>query len=321
MIEVAIIAYEGISLFHLSVPVAIFNDAILTDKKLFNVKICSENMSNLTTANGLAVKIEEDTSIIQQADIIIFPSWDPDIAPSDFLIEQIIAAHNRKKLVVGLCLGAYALAYSGILDGKRATTHWNLGSNFAQKFPEIQCDINPLFIDEDNIITSAGSAAAIDCCLYIVKKIYGVKIANKIARMMVSSPERNGGQNQYIENPVLERASDERMAKLVDHVLENMTDNHQLADVAAYCSMSIRSFSRYFKENYGSSFTAWLINARLNYSLALLESTQLSITQVSAQTGFSSEQIFRKHFKQRYDTTPKVWRNLFRNRNDRNSKH
>lgn len=316
MINVAIVVYEGISLFHLSVPIAIFKDAIPSKEPLFNVNICAETPGEITSSNGLCFIVKEEISIIQHADIVIFPSWNPDAPPSKLLIDQMIKTYDSNKFVVGLCIGAYALGYAGLLNGKRATTHWKFGSDFSLKFPQVNFDSNPIFIVDDNIITSAGSAAAIDCCLYIVKHYYGVKKANNIARMMVSSPERSGGQNQYIEQPIIERASDRRMAALIEYILANITDEYRLANVASFCSMSVRSFSRYFKSSNGISFKPWLNNIRLNYSLELLESTNLSITQVSEQAGFSSEQIFRKHFKLRYDTTPKIWRSLFKNMND-----
>ena len=183
-------------------------------------------------------------------------------------------------------------------------------------FPLITCDINSLYITQGNVITSAGSAAAIDCCLHIVKQYYGVKVANKIARVMVSSPERSGGQNQFIENPIIERPSDERIAKLIDLVLENMADNYTLEKVAKHCMMSTRNFSRHFKSANGISFNAWLINARLNYSLELLESTNLSISVISHKAGFSSEQVYRKHFIKKYDTSPKAWQKIFKSMNN-----
>lgn len=314
MVNICIVAFEGISLFHLSVPMAIFKDAILDDKNLFNVQVCAEGKEKLNSSCGLSIEVEGNISLIETADVVIIPTWLSEKTPSSSLIEKLKHAHNKQKLVVGLCLGAFAVAYSGLLDGKRATTHWKSGELFASKFPAVHCDINPLYVIEENIITSAGSAAAIDCCLYIVKKYYGVKIANKIARVMVSSPERSGGQNQYIETPLLERPRDERIAKLIDLILANITNNYTLESAADYCLMSVRNFSRQFKAANGITFTAWLVNTRLNYSLEILESTDLSITQVSSQAGFSSEQIFRKHFKQRYDTTPKAWRTMFRSK-------
>ncbi|AIY66746.1 GlxA family transcriptional regulator [Pseudoalteromonas piratica] len=311
MKEVVIVAFEGISLFHLSVPIAIFADAVLEEKRLFNVRVCSETNGKINSANGLGINIENDPSIIHQADIIIIPSWQPEKVPSPNLIKLLVDAHNNKKLIVGLCLGAYALAYSGLLKGKKATTHWKYGDDFKTKFPQTSCDINPLYLAENNIITSAGSAAAIDCCLYIVRHYYGVKTANKIARVMVSSPERSGGQKQYIENPTIEKPRDERIATLISFVLQNITYNHTLESAAAFCMMSTRSFSRNFKSSNGISFTSWLINLRLNKSLELLESTHFSVTEISERTGFSSEQIFRKHFNKRFDTSPTSWRKLF----------
>jgi len=315
MLNVVIVVYSGVSMFHLSVPTAIFNDAALNNEKLFDVKVCAEQKGALSFANGLSFIVEEDFSIIKHADIVIFPSWQPEIPPNERLIKLIKNLSSKNKMIAGLCLGAYALGYSGLLDKKRATTHWKMSEDFPLKFPQVHFESNPLFIVQDNIITSAGSAAAIDCCLYIVKHFYGIKKANHIARIMVSSPERSGGQNQYIEQPIIERASDERLANLIEHIQTNLTDDYSIEWVASYCAMSIRSFSRYFKANQGSSFKLWLNNIRLNRSQELLESTTLSITQVSELAGFSSEQIFRKHFKQRFDTTPNAWRNLFRSKN------
>jgi len=314
MINVVIVVYNEISMFHLSVPTAIFNDAVLNSDKLFDVKVCAEQKGPLSFANGLSFMVEEDFSIIKHADIVIFPSWNPAVSPSTKLITLMNQLSHHNKMIIGLCLGAYALGYAGLLNEKRATTHWKMSEDFPLKFPRVHFESNPLFIEQGNIITSAGSAAAIDCCLYIVKYFYGIKKANRIARVMVSSPERNGGQNQYIEQPTIERASDERLAKLIDHIQTNLTNDYSIAWVASYCAMSIRSFSRYFKANQGISFKRWLNNLRLNRSQELLESTALSITHISEQAGFSSEQIFRKHFKQQFDTTPNAWRNLFRSK-------
>lgn len=314
MIEVAIVAFEGISLFHLSVPIAVFQDAMANHEKLFNVSVCSELPGKITSANNLGIEIENHISVIENADIVIIPSWIPATSPSPMLISQLLSASQSGKAIVGLCLGAYALAYSGLLNHKRATTHWQYVADFRQRFPQVNCDSNPLYIQEDNIITSAGSAAAIDCCLHIVKQQYGVKIANKVARTMVSSPERPGGQNQYIETPIIARPSDNRIAELVDHIMENIAEPFSLKRSATFCMMSVRSFSRHFAKINGISFTNWLINTRLNASLEMLEATDLAISTLSDRAGFSSEQIFRKHFKQRFDTTPQAWRKLFRSR-------
>ena len=316
MIRVAIIAFEGMSLFHLSVPIAIFADApaqnTTNNTPLFEVTVCAESEGAIRSANGLGLQIEHNTAAISEADIIIVPSWNPDTPPSTPLTNALIHAHQQHKRIVGLCLGAYALAYCGLLDGKRATTHWRYGDDFAAKFPNVCLDINPLYIAQDNLITSAGTAAAIDCCLHLVKQVHGTKVANSIARLMVSSPQRSGGQKQYIENPTLKRPSDERMAKLIDLVLDNLTEAFPLERAAEICMMSVRSFSRNFKAANGISFTSWLINERLNHSLWWLESSSVSITKVAERCGFSSEQIYRKHFQTRYGTSPKAWQTQFK---------
>ena len=317
--QVAIVAFEGISLFHLSVPLAIFVDALAADEALaqnryFEVNVYAENIGNIRAQGGLTIEVTKTINDMHDADIIIVPSWQIDVQPSPLLIESIQQGAAQGKLIVGLCLGAYVLAYAGLLDGKAATSHWKVASDFTHRFPKVHFDSNALYLIEDNIITSAGSAGAIDCCLHIFKRIYGVKIANHVARVMVSSPARMGGQNQYIEQPVVNRPSDERIASLVDTVLADLTLPMSIEQAANFCSMSVRTFTRHFKASFGSSFTKWHIMAKLNASLLLLESTELTITHISEQVGFSSEQIFRKHFKQVFDTTPQSWRKLFRSR-------
>lgn len=311
--RVAIYVFEGMSLFHLSVPQAIFSDAIGQENPYFSVQVCSERFGKLMLSGGLNIWVENGIDVLAQADILIFPSWLPEQTPSKELIDIVRNAHKQGKWIVGLCLGSYLLAYSGLLNGKRATSHWRNSADFLTRFPKVDFDTNPLFLVENNLVTSAGSAAAIDCCLHIFKRFYGVKAANQVARVMVSSPSRTGGQNQYIAHPVANRASDERLAKLIDFVLGDLAQSISVEEAASYCSMSIRSFTRHFKAIYGSSFTQWSILAKLNASLELLESSDKSILLISEQTGFSSEQVFRKHFKKRFDTTPQAWRKVFRN--------
>ncbi|KZN64406.1 GlxA family transcriptional regulator [Pseudoalteromonas luteoviolacea] len=310
MKHVAIVAFEGMSMFHLSVPLAIFSDATL-DKNSFSVKVCAEHKGPISVSGGVDLFISHTFEAAAQADIIIVPSWPPEQEIASTFHHLLLDAYKQKKLIVGLCLGAYALAYSGLLDGKKATTHWKFGSDFKKRFPSVDLDTNPLFVINENIITSAGSAAAIDCCLHIVKSIYGVKFANQIARMMVSPPSRTGGQNQFIESPVVHKPSDTRLAKLVDIFQQDLSDSITVKQAASLCSMSVRTFTRHFKANYGTSFVSWQIMMRLNASLELLETSQTSISTISETLGFSSEQIFRKHFKAQFDCSPQAWRALF----------
>lgn len=310
MYQIAIIAFEGISLFHLSVPVAIFKDAI-GESALFNITICAEQIGTLKTADGTKIQIEHDLSILEDADILIFPSWHPNQAPSDPLLELTQKASHQGKIIVGLCLGAYVLGYCGLLNHKNATTHWHYIDDFTSRFPNINLNSNALYIRQENILTSAGSAAAIDCCLNLVKHLVGFQQANQVARMMVSAPQRNGGQNQFIKHPVKQNTQDERLNHVISQITKNLNFPHTLATAASNASMSERSFTRHFKKSMGTNFIQWLTQQRLHLSLELLESTSFSITQVAFEAGFSSEQNFRKHFKHAFDTTPNAWRKLF----------
>ncbi|MBQ4810550.1 helix-turn-helix domain-containing protein [Pseudoalteromonas luteoviolacea] len=314
MKHIAIVAFDEISMFHLSVPLAVFADAIPDCDNYFSTTVCAERKGRVSVSGGLDLFVSHTFDELSNADIIIIPSWPPTKQIDVSLKEHLQHAKANNKLIVGLCLGAYALAYSGLLDGKRATTHWKFSHDFRQRFPDVDLDTNPLFVVHENIITSAGSAAAIDCCLHIVKSVYGVKFANQIARMMVSPPSRTGGQNQFIDSPVVHRPSDTRLAKLVDTFQGDLSTSLSVGQAANLCSMSVRSFTRHFKANYGTSFITWQILMRLNASLELLESSDASIATISETIGFSSEQVFRKHFKAQFDCSPQAWRRLFNNK-------
>jgi len=311
MINIAVFAFEGISLFHLSVPTTTFNDAYGAEQSPFNIKVCGEQTGEIMTSSGVNIRIDYGLTALAQADILIFPSWLPEHKPSEQLVKIINQANANNKIIVGLCLGTYALAYAGIIEQQKVTTHWAYGDDLTQRFPKINYHEDPLYIQQGNIITSAGTAAAIDCCLYLLKDLQGSKIANHVGRMMVAAPQRHGGQKQFIAKPVLVNSQDQRINTLIEKVLNNLTVNYSLNDAAAHCFMSTRSFSRRFKQYFSMSFVEWLTHARLTHSQHLLESTRLSISQVAEQSGFNTEQNFRKQFKLHYKVLPRDWRNSF----------
>lgn len=311
MISVALVVYEGISLFHLSVPIAIFQDANPDGVARFTVTVCAEKPGKITTANGLTLDVVQGLNQLSKADVIIFPSWEHTLTPSKQLTRLVVAAAAQGKTIVGLCVGAYALAYCGLLENKFATTHWRYSDDFGKRFGRVKLDSNRLFIAQENIVTSAGTAAALDCCLHLVATFYGTKVANQIARMMVSAPARTGGQNQFIEHAVIGRPSDNRLAELVTVIQADLQQSYTLKWAADFCAMSIRSFSRHFLANYSKSFVSWLNDTRLHYACELLEETHLSIARVAEEVGFSSQQMLRKHFSRRYDVNPAQWRISF----------
>ncbi|MEZ9191917.1 GlxA family transcriptional regulator [Vibrio sp. 10N.286.52.F8] len=314
LIKITMIAFEGISAFHLSVPCLVFRDIFFGQPVRFNLRICSENSLRFETSSGFGVVVDSDLSATQEADIIIIPSWPNDLPePSERLLEALIDHHDKGKLLVGLCLGSYVLACAGVLDGKRATSHWAFTEQFQQQFPKVNFDPNPLFVEHETIITSAGVAASLDCCLHIVRRLCGSELANDLARKMVTAPSRNGGQQQYIPAPVNIKPLTETSINLViEQVEQSLNQSHSLDELAERCAISKRTFTRQFKSTYGCTFGEWLQNRRLVFSQRLLETTKLSIPQIAEQAGFGSDSVFRKHFKSAFHVSPVQWRTTFK---------
>ena len=311
MLKIAIFAFKDISMFHLSVPIAIFQDAFAGSDSGFDVQVCSYSATEIKTSNGTALNVQHGIELLVKADVLIFPSWNTKELPSKHLLDIVHAAYRHKKVIVGLCLGAYVLAHAGLLDNKEATTHWASGDDFTKRFPQVKYCADPLYIQQDNLLTSAGSAAALDCCLFLLKNLSNSEVANHIARIMVSAPQRSGGQKQYISQPILTTASDMRINKLVEKVLSSPAETVTLVNAATYCAMSARSFSRHFKRHFSMSFSQWLLSVRLKMAQDMLLQSNLSITQIALDCGFSSEQNLRKHFHNSFSTSPAKWRELF----------
>jgi AraC family transcriptional regulator, transcriptional activator FtrA len=230
---------------------------------------------------------------------------------SPALIEAIAAAHSRGARVVSICSGAFALAAAGVLDGRRATTHWIYADLLQQRHPEIEIDPRPLYVDAGQVLTSAGCAAGLDLCLHIVRSDRGARVANDVARRLVVSPHRAGGQAQYIDSPVPEPATDGRIAAVMAWALEHLDGPIGLDELADQAAMSRRTFLRAFAKATGTTPIRWLIEQRVQASLALLESSSLSIEQIASRVGFESAVTYRHHFVRQLRTTPSDYRSAF----------
>lgn len=312
-VKVAVIAFEGISAFHLSVPCLVFQDVFIEQQPKFSVSLCSLSGDEFSSGSGFGISIEEGVERARDCDIIVVPSW-PNSLPQvpKALIDELILCHSKGKTIVGLCLGAFVLAESGLLDGKKATTHWAFSQQFKDRFPLVEFDEQPLFIDNESTITSAGTAAALDCCLHIVRKVCGTEVATQLARIMVTAPYRSGGQQQYIPTPIQTKPIQAiSFEGVIQEIEQNLTKSYNLDEVASLCAMSRRTFTRQFKAAYGCSFGEWLLQQRLKLSQRLLESTDYAIHQVAEQAGFGSESVFRKHFKATFNLAPTQWRDKF----------
>lgn len=310
-IRVVLFTQSGLSPFHLAVPLAVFK-MCFEHTGLFDVRIAAEAKDSQLSTEGIHVRADGGLRLMAAADVVIVAGWpDLDAAPSAALTAQLVRAHQRGTQIVGLCYGAYALAYAGLLDGKRASTHWLAEEDFGRRFPRVQLDLNALYVDEAGVITSAGIGAALDCCLYLVRKLHGAKVANKAARIMVLPPHREGGQAQFIEQPVAASPSDVRMRRLLDYMRAHLKSPLSLDALAERVSMSRRTFTRHFNKATGMTVGAWLSNERLRAAKDLLESTNMAVERVGETVGFNSGVSFRQHFHKVYQVSPREWRKTF----------
>ena len=213
--------------------------------------------------------------------------------------------------MASVCSGAFLLAKAGLLDGRRATTHWFATDELAACFPTAEVDPDVLYVDAGQVVTSAGAAAGIDCCLHLVRQLLGSEAANRIARRMVVSPFRHGGQAQFIEQPVPSMAGDERMAKLLDEVRRKLHQPQNLDEIAVRAAMSRRSFTRHFRQLTGSSFGDWLMAQRLSEAQRLLETTGLPLDRIASAVGLGSPVTLRQHFQRAFRTSPANYRRTF----------
>ncbi|MEB5707966.1 GlxA family transcriptional regulator [Pantoea anthophila] len=311
-LTVAVLATAGFSPFHFSVPCMMFGSA-LPQQDLFHLEICAERAGLVISERGLSVTVEQGVELFDRADIIIVPYWhNPAEKPAQVLLDKLVAAWQRGAEVVGLCLGTYVLAYAGLLDTHQAVTHWEFERDFSERFPRVHLDSNVLYTRDERLITSAGTAAGIDCCLDIIRQHYGSGIANRVARRMVVPPYREGGQAQFIERPVPDNTRDCRINALLASLRQNLHQPHDLDSLSETLSMSRRSLTRHFHKATGMSPGEWLMAERLQCSQLLLETTSNSIESVAAKVGFESPVSFRQRFKSRFGVSPSEWRRTFR---------
>lgn len=311
-LNVAVIATVGFSPFHFSVPCTIFGWGTAIQAR-FQLQICAEQPGLVGSVLGMQIQVEHGLEVLEQADIIIIPFWrSPEETPSAGLLQAITRAWRRGAEVVGLCLGTYVLAYAGLLDGHRAATHWEYAADFRQRFPQVRLDADALYVSDDRLITSAGTAAGIDCCLHLVRAHCGSALANQVARRMVIPPYREGGQAQFIERPIPPTTGNSKMSELLDFLRRHLARPHDLDTLARRVNMSRRTFTRRFQQATGTSVNAWLSAERLQRSQELLETTDRSIENVAALSGFPSAVTFRQRFKASFAVSPSEWRRTFR---------
>ncbi|GJI94814.1 transcriptional regulator [Duganella caerulea] len=313
--RIAVIAFDGINPFHLSVPCQVFGaQRADCDSATFDVKVCAEDPGTpLSTTAGFDITATHGLATLSRADIVILPSWHSDCRPAPAtLLQALRRAHQRGAQVVGLCVGSFPLAEAGLLDGRTATTHWALADTMSERYPKVKVDREVLYVDEGEVVTSAGVAAGLDCCLHLLRQLCGAEIANRVARQLVVAPHRQGGQAQFIERPLPVSGSDDRFAQVLAWVGEDLTQDHSIDVLAERALMSRRNFTRHFRQATGTSVKQWLLNQRLAHARHLLESSEVSVEMVAQQAGFGSALSLRQHFRATLRTSPSEYRKLYR---------
>ncbi|HEY4353564.1 MAG TPA: helix-turn-helix domain-containing protein [Paraburkholderia sp.] len=310
---IAVIAFHGVSAFHLSVPCIVFGDDLLKlGVPRYEVILCADQPGFIPTMSGFDIHVRHDLSALASADTVIMPAWrNTEERPPGALLDALRAAHARGSRMVGLCLGSFVLAQAGLLDGRKASTHWAWADEFEAAFKQVQLDRNALYIEDGNILTSAGTAAAIDCCLHLVRRDHGAEIANQIARRLVVAPHRHGGQAQYIEKPLPKSDDRDPLSSTLAWALEHLDEPHTLESLAARANMSVRTFTRHFRKKTGTTLTQWLLSHRLQRAQRLLETGNCSIDVVAETAGFRSTVTFRQHFTQAFSIPPAAYRKQF----------
>ena len=311
--RIAVVAFDGISPFHLSAPCLVLGAGHRVDGvPPFVLQVCAWQQGPLRTSAGFSIGDVTSLRALSKADVVIVPSWNnPMEPPPPVLCRALRAAHARGALIVGLCLGAFVLAAAGLLDGKSATTHWAWTDEFARQFPHIPLQPDVLYLDAGDVVTSAGTAASLDCCLHLLRRWCGADVANRVARRLVLAPHRAGGQAQFIEQPLPAAAADTRMHQLLQWLQGQLAHPHSIDALAARMAMSRRSFTRHFQQATGSSVVQWLQHQRLAQACRLLEQTTQSVEQVATHSGFQTALNLRQRFKAAYGLSPIVYRRQF----------
>lgn len=305
----ALYTQNGYNDFVFNIPFSLFQ-AEYDGKKLFDFQIISDNGKPIISQFGVKITPHGDLDTLDMADIIVISGWVGE-KPSKKFMQKLQTHHKNHKKIIALCYGAFGLAYADILQGKTVVTHWAGEQDFKQKFPHIQLDSNRLYIDDGNILTSAGAYAGMDCCLYFVRTLYGAKVANSLARMFVSAPQREGGQAQFSYISPVSHVKNEKIDELLQFLGEHLADNHRLDELASRVHLSKRSFNRHFKTATNMTLSEWLTAKRLTLAQELLENEYDDMERIAQKSGFGTASNLRMHFKERFGVSPQAWRNSF----------
>ncbi|MEH4624477.1 AraC family transcriptional activator FtrA [Grimontella sp. AG753] len=310
---VVALAYDGLCTFEFGVAVEIFGlPRPELGKNWYRFAVAAVDEGELRATGGIRIVTEGGVELLEQADTIIVPGWRGAQMPvPETLCQALRQAHQRGCRIMSICSGVFVLAAAGLLNGRKATTHWRYTDLLRQRYPAIEVLEDALYYDEGRVMTSAGSAAGIDLCLHVVRTDFGRDIANNVAQRLVVQPHRDGTQTQKVTAPVARSRESQSLGKLFDFVHQQLAASHTVESLARHVGMSPRTFLRRFAESTGTTPARWILQARLRRAEELLTQSRMNIDVIAEQIGFSNGAALRHHFQQHYALTPGQFRKKF----------
>jgi len=313
---VAVLLFSGGPIFESSIPLSVFGiDRQDAGVPRYRLLVCGGEEGPLRTTGGLELTAPHGLEAIARAGTVVVPAWRSITSPPpEDALDALRRAHEEGARIVGLCTGAFVLAAAGLLDGRPATTHWMYAPTLAKRYPSVHVDPRELFVDDGDVLTSAGTAAGIDLCLHIVRTDHGNEAAGALARRLVVPPRRSGGQERYLDRSLPEEIGADPLAEVVAWALEHLHEQFDVETLAARAYMSRRTFDRRFRSLTGSAPLQWLITQRVLQAQRLLETSDYSVDEVAGRCGFRSPVALRGHFRRQLGSSPAAYRAAYRAR-------
>jgi AraC family transcriptional activator FtrA len=306
------LALDGVILLDLAAPTHLFGHC---GDPHYALTLAGMSAGPVRTSTGFDVLAPHGVDALAQADTVVVPGLAAhgDPATISAAAAAIARAHAAGARVMSICTGAFVLAEAGLLDGRRATTHWSAAAELARRYPRVSVDPSVLYVDEGSVLTSAGVAAGLDLCLHVIRRDHGAALAAAFARRTVVAPHRDGGQAQFVQRPIDEPGDAGRsLEPTMAWALSRLHEPLDVTQLARHACMSPRSFARHFRLQTGTTPAQWMVQQRTRTAQALLESTDLPVEHVAVRTGFGSAATLRSHFSRRLSTTPTAYRRAFR---------
>jgi transcriptional regulator GlxA family with amidase domain len=311
MHRVVALCLDGLVAFDLTAPAQAFTTAMKADgTPLYEFSICSAGEGEVRTTTGFSLRPQAGLAALERADTVVVPGYFAIFSPPpQEALDALSAAAGRGARVLSVCTGAFALAYAGLLDGRRATTHWRWAEDLATRFPAVEVDPAALYVDEGEVMTSAGLSAGIDLSLHVIRQDFGAATGERVARHMVAAPHREGGQAQFIERA--DAGSAGSLEETRSWAAERLAEPLDVAAMSRHAGVSPRTFARRFREETGTTPLQWLLGRRVLEAQRLLEESDLPIETVAWRAGFGTAASLREHFRRATATTPTAYRRSF----------